>query len=177
MKFPASRRARVILIATAVTCVAAFTVLLLVYGEGQPKHPPKVVANNVSGRPTVCLASDSATATKSATVAKVWAAIQDAAKPNAENAQQLTMPVSDPAQAQSYLAGLISQRCTLIVTVGAPFGQAIAPLAKLVPTIQFTAVEPTSSTTIAGATVVTADEAPDRIRQQMQSIQESTPIR
>lgn len=157
MKFPASTRVRVALAATALA--AGLAVFLFAYPQNQPKHPPKVTANDFSGRPTACLATDSATAAKTDAVTKIWAAMQDSAKPNTDNVQQLITPAAEPAQAQSYLAGLINQHCDLIVTIGRPFGQAISPLATASPSTRFIAIDAGLSQPPPDTALVSTDDA------------------
>ncbi|WP_035840755.1 type 1 periplasmic-binding domain-containing protein [Kitasatospora azatica] len=150
---------------------AAAGAVLLLGGSGHaPVRPAKVVANDVSGRGTACLAADSATAAAGATVTGVWSAMQAAAGTGQQqrNVQQLIMPATDAEQARPYLAGLLSQRCDLIVTVGRPFGQAAPALSVGHQGVRFVAVDAAlPGDPPPGVTLLAGDQAPDAVRRQV----------
>ncbi|WP_431676047.1 hypothetical protein [Kitasatospora sp. KL5] len=89
--------------------------------------PPLVPASDYSGRPSACLASsDDKDAQPDARNA--WLSMQNAAKGLRVNVQQLTVQAAARQEASPYLAGLIAQHCTLIVTVGPAFATAVPDL-------------------------------------------------
>ncbi len=144
-----SQRARrtAALVAGAALAALCATVLLL----GSPgTRPAKVIANDLSDRPTACLAADGQTPSESAKVSRTWNAMLSGAKGLKINVQQLILAAKTPAQARPYLAGLLEQHCTLVVTVGIPFSQAIPADQKLAPHTHFLAIDggtlPTSTT-------------------------------
>lgn len=96
--------------------------------------------------------------------------MQAAGPGTSKNVQQLIEPATTSAQAQPYLAGLISQRCDLIVTVGPTFAQAIRQLAEASPATRFTAVDSALATAPANITLVTADQAAAVVQQQVQGL-------
>ncbi|MCG6500112.1 hypothetical protein, partial [Kitasatospora sp. A2-31] len=128
---------RRLLPAVLVAAVAAgLAALALVRGSGNDQAPPPARANDLSGRATACLAADSATAAGNDTVSSVWTAMQKAGTQHGTNVQQMIAPAIDAGQSGPVLAGLVTQRCDLIVTVGAPFGQAGPALASAVPSLR-----------------------------------------
>ncbi|WP_329579397.1 hypothetical protein OG500_11455 [Kitasatospora sp. NBC_01250] len=169
-------RPRTYLIAGGCAGAAAVTVSMVILL--QPRHhisaPPKVVANDYSGRATACLATDTTTAGKSKDVAKIWAAMQSAGTQGGKNVQQVIQPATTAEQAQPYLAGLVSQRCDLIVTVGPTFGQAIQAIAKAAPAAQFTAVDSSLTAPATSVTLVPMDQAAARVQQQVLALRHST---
>ncbi|GAB2699216.1 hypothetical protein [Kitasatospora kifunensis] len=170
LRIPRRHRARYITGACAGIAAAITAVVLL-----QPAHhapaPPKVVANDFSGRATACLATDTTTAGKGDNVTKIWTSMQSAGSRSGKNVQQLIQPATSADQAQPYLAGLISQHCDLIVTVGPAFGQAIPALAKADPAARFTAVDSTITNPPPGVTLLANDQAVSAIGQQVQALQ------
>ena len=159
------------IIALLAGVLAAGTAILLFHPGDRSAIPPKVVANDVSGRATACLATDTATANKSDQVAKIWSAVQAAGAQSGKNVEQLIKPATDSGQATPYLAGLVSQRCDLIITIGPAFGQAVPTLAKADPAIRFTAVDSSLTTAPPGVTVAPTDQAVAFIQQQVQTVQ------
>ena len=136
---PGQYRRRVGFLATSGAVLAAICATAMLLVSHSP-YPAKVIANDLSGRPTACLATDSQTASKDADVAQTWAAMLNGVKGLGINVQRLILPAKTPSQARPYLAGLIQQHCTLVVTVGTPFGQAIPADQKLAPQTQFIAI-------------------------------------
>jgi len=99
-----------------------------------------VSAANYSGLPTACLAADSGDVAERPLAQAIWAAMQQAARGKAINVQQLVVPAGKADQALPYLAGLISQHCTLIVAVTPPFTDALPDIAKSSPATKVTAI-------------------------------------
>jgi basic membrane protein A len=173
LRIPRRHRARYVT-GACVGIAAAITAVVLLQPAHHTPAPPKVVANDFSGRATACLATDTATAGKTDNVTKVWTSMQSAGNRSGKNIQQLIQPATSADQAQPYLAGLISQRCDLIVTVGPTFGQAIPALAKADPAARFTAIDSAISSPPPGVTLLTSDQAVSAIGQQVQALQHAT---
>ncbi|MFC8450242.1 hypothetical protein [Kitasatospora sp. NPDC057223] len=150
---------------------AGGTVVLLLGSESKPARPALVVANDVSGRATACLATDTATATTTDAVPEIWAAMQAAGSESATNVQQLITPAVDADQAEPHLAGLLSQHCDLIVTVGPAFGLAVPKLALLVPAVRFTAIASTFTGSIPNVTLLGRESPVNAVRQQVTTLQ------
>ncbi|MGW4692195.1 hypothetical protein ACWEO1_07440 [Kitasatospora cineracea] len=106
-----------------------------------PAPRPPVVVDNVSARPRVCLAADSATAARNDTVSSVWTALQRSAAARSSNLQQFVEPATDPERAQALLAGVLNRHCALVVTVGPVFAAAIGPVGGSSPATVFVAVD------------------------------------
>lgn len=104
-------------------------------------HAAPIVVQDVSGRPTACLAADPA----HSGVDAVWEAMRTS-KPSTVNVQQLIVPVDSAERAAPYLAGMLSQHCDLIVTIGPAFGQAAATQAKDHPGVRFLAADAAGQT-------------------------------
>lgn len=134
---PRSRRVTALLVGAALAAVCVTALLL----ASRNSPPPKVTANDLSGRPTACLAADARTASTTREVTQTWNAMQSGARGRTINVQQLVLAAKNPAQAQPYLAGLLEQGCTFVVTVGEPFGQAIPADQKLAPRTHFLAID------------------------------------
>lgn len=152
--------------------VAGGAVLAGWRGDGPPAA---VAADDVSGRPTVCMAADTATAAGSSAVDAVWSTLRAGAGEGragepARNVQQLVVPAGDAEHARPYLAGLVQRRCDLIVTVGRPFGRAAADLAGTTASVRFTAVDSGVSGSPAGVTLLTAGRAGDTLRAEMAAL-------
>ncbi|SEM75138.1 hypothetical protein [Streptacidiphilus jiangxiensis] len=131
------RRNTILLAAVAAIAAACLAAVLTFSGDGAP---PKVLAADLSGRPTACLAADTATTSRDTTTTRTWTAMQHGAQGLKVNIQQLVLPAT-ATQAKPYLAGLLAQHCNLVVTVGQPFGAAIAADAHLSPTTHFMTVD------------------------------------
>ncbi|MEV5943428.1 hypothetical protein [Streptomyces sp. NPDC051994] len=148
---------RAIILATV--CAALAGVLVLLLDDG-PDAPPKVVANDLSGRPTACLAADSTTASGSQRVAEIWSSMQHAAHSRPINVQQLILPAKSPADAQPHVAGLLNRHCSLIVTVGPAFGQATTALVSKSPAgTRFTTIDASLTTPPSGITALNGKDA------------------
>ena len=117
--------------------------------------PPLVAATNYSGRPTACLAADSTDGPGLPLARSVWKAMQEASKGKAVNVQQLTVAAPNHEQAAPYLAGLLAQHCTLIITVSPSFTDALPGIAKASPTTQLTAATTTDHPAPKGVRTVT----------------------
>jgi basic membrane lipoprotein Med (substrate-binding protein (PBP1-ABC) superfamily) len=130
-------RASILIVCTALVAGAAAVWLV----GSHNTTPPKIIANDLSGRPTACLAADSRTAAESSEVTQTWSEMLSGAKGLKINVQQLILAAKNPSQATPYLAGLLEQHCTLVVTVGVPFGQAIPAGLKVAPRTRFIAVD------------------------------------
>ncbi|MFC1413039.1 hypothetical protein ACEZCY_08995 [Streptacidiphilus sp. N1-12] len=129
----------------------------LVWGlTGGSSAPPPVVAADLSGRPTACMAADQATASKNPDTKLTWAAMQHGAQNRKINIQQLVLPATS-TQAKPYLAGLLAQHCDLVVTIGSPFGHAIPTSAHLAPTTRFLAID---AGTLPAASALTTIDGP-----------------
>lgn len=158
---PGRRRTTAIL--GAVTAAAAACLAAVIAFSGGDA-PPKVVAADLSGRPTACLAADQATSSKNPDANQAWTAMQHGAHGLKVNIQQLVLPAT-PAQTKPYLAGLLAQHCNLVVTVGRPFGEAIAAEVHLSPATRFLAIDagtlPTATeiTRLDGASSATSVQA------------------
>jgi hypothetical protein len=147
--------------------IAAFVVL----PHGSPSaKPAKIVIADVSGRPTACLAADTISTGKSPVFERIWAAMHVGAAGRSINLQQLVLPVTSPHRAQPYLAGLLTQHCNVIVTIGPDFGQAIPAQLKAFPTSHFTAVDPGLTTSYARVTQVAAEQAPMTVQLEVNTL-------
>ena len=86
------------------------------------------------------------------------------------NVQQLILAAKTPSQARPYLAGLLEHHCTLVVTVGTPFSQAVAADERLAPQTRFITVDggilPATSTVLQTNT----SEAPALVLGQVRSL-------
>ncbi|KDN80444.1 hypothetical protein [Kitasatospora cheerisanensis] len=124
----------------------------------------RVTADDYSGRPSACVAADDSPATATL-LQHTWAVVQQAAKDSSVNAQQLAMPAVGAKDAAPYLAGLVAQQCTLLVTVGPAFTAAVPAVAKDAPKTRFVAVAPPGGTDLTGtgATVLTEDQLATRL--------------
>jgi len=162
---PRTRRITALFVGTTLAAVC-MTALLL---GSRNSPPPKVIANDLSGRPTACLAADSQTASKTSEVTQTWAAMQSGARGLKINVQQLILVAKNPSQAQPYLAGLLEQHCTFVVTVGRPFGQAIPSDQKLAPHTHFLAIDAGALSTNAYLQSSTADNL-TLVRDQVRSL-------
>ncbi|MFF7633638.1 hypothetical protein ACFZB9_10870 [Kitasatospora sp. NPDC008050] len=103
-------------------------------------------------------------------MAEIWAAMQSAGTRSGKNVQQVIQPAGSAEQAQPYLAGLISQRCDLIVTVGSAFGQAVPALAKADPAARFVTVDASLTGAPGGVTLLGGDGAAARVGEQVQGL-------
>ncbi|QKW18533.1 hypothetical protein HUT16_05170 [Kitasatospora sp. NA04385] len=128
--------------------------------RGGDDAPAKVVANDYSGRPSVCLAADDSAAS-AGTVQHTWTVLQQAGRDSGVNVQQLVVPAGDAAAAAPYLSGLVAQRCTLVVTAGASFDGALPVVAGGAPQVRFIAVDPPTGTDLKGAAALTLDQLSD----------------
>jgi basic membrane lipoprotein Med (substrate-binding protein (PBP1-ABC) superfamily) len=162
------RRLALATLGAAVIATTATLLLLPSSSSGSPKTTRIAVAN-VSGRPTACLAADSATAGSGDEVAKIWAAMQSSG--TGKNIQQLIQPAKTATQAQPYLGSLITQHCDLIITVGPSFGQAVPAVLKAAPSTRFTAIDSGLSAAPTGVTVVSGAREADEVRQQVANLQ------
>ncbi|MCX4745895.1 hypothetical protein OG455_10220 [Kitasatospora sp. NBC_01287] len=168
-----SARGLTALAATIAATVTAAALLWPGHHSAAP-HQPRVIVADVSGRATACLASDSATAARTSEVAQVWTAMQTAGTQGTKNIQQLIEPAANATQAQPYLASLITQHCDLIITVGPAFGQAVPALAKADPTVRFTAVDSSLTSSPADVTLVEPQQANELVQQQLQGLRHNT---
>ncbi|GLW75126.1 hypothetical protein Kpho02_74230 [Kitasatospora phosalacinea] len=135
------RSGRLLAVAATVLVLIGAALAGWAWWRPDPEPRPQVVANNVSERPRVCLAADSATAARGDTVSAVWTALQRSAAARSSNLQQFVEPAADPARAQALLAGLLNRHCALVVTVGPAFATAIAPVGGSSPATTFVAVD------------------------------------
>ncbi|MFF0416295.1 hypothetical protein ACFYUY_38435 [Kitasatospora sp. NPDC004745] len=142
----------------AAIAAAVFGYALLM-GDGASHHTGAPRANDVSGRATACLAADSASTTGGDTVTRIWSAMQSAGSQHDANVQQVVEPAANAEQAFPHLAGLLVQHCDLIVTVGAPFGQATPGIAAAAPSVPIIAVDSTLATTPPNVTLLTGPDA------------------
>ncbi|MFE6869234.1 hypothetical protein ACFVFS_22075 [Kitasatospora sp. NPDC057692] len=163
-------RGRRRLLTAAGSCLAiglAVSGLLVLREPGDRDSRLAVAVNDVSGRATACLAADTATATGSGAVAAVWAAMQTAGRQHDTSVQQMITPVTGAEQAAPYLAGLVTQRCDMIVTVGTPFGQAGPTLASAVPSLRITAVDSALAGAPAGMILLNGPDAAAQVAEQV----------
>ena len=159
-------RPRALVSAAVLGVVAVLAAVVAFYPSGSSR-PPRVVAADVSNRPTACLAADARTSAANGTFGAVWAAMQHGAKGRPINVQQLVLPAADAAAARPLLAGLLEQRCSLIVTVG----QAIAATVKIAPrTTRFTAVAAGDAPLPRGVTSLPAATAPAAVEQEIEQM-------
>ncbi|MGA5821504.1 hypothetical protein ACPC54_26985 [Kitasatospora sp. NPDC094028] len=162
---------RTLLIASLVVAAAATALgYVLFTGDGTPRATA-ANANDVSGRATACLAADSTSSTGSDTVTGIWSAMQSAGAQHSTNVQQMIEPATTAEQAAPHLAGLLAQHCDLIVTVGAPFGQATTRIASAAPSVPIIAVDSTLSASPANVTVLAGPDAAARITERIGSLQ------
>ncbi|MFJ9693974.1 hypothetical protein [Kitasatospora sp. NPDC101183] len=165
-----SRHRRALLAAAVGAAAAAVAVGFALSGDDEPAAPA-VHANDVSKRATACLAADSATASGGELFGQVWSAMQTAGARNDRNVQQLVVPAAGAEQAGPYLSGLVAQRCDLIVTVGAPFGQASSTVAQASPAVRLTAVDSTLGSAPANVTLLAGADAAGRVAEQVGGLQ------
>ncbi|MER7672374.1 hypothetical protein ABTY61_28475 [Kitasatospora sp. NPDC096128] len=168
---PRLRPGRPILVVSALGATAAAVLgYVLFTGHGTPRTT-SAKANDVSGRATACLAADSASATGGDTVAGIWSAMQSAGTQHSTNVQRMIEPATTTEQAAPHLAGLLVQHCDLIVTVGAPFGQAAPGIASAASSVPIIAVDSTLSSAPANVTLLTGSGAAARITERVIGLQ------
>ncbi|MET9182881.1 hypothetical protein ABZX88_32410 [Kitasatospora aureofaciens] len=163
-------RRTVVISCLAVTATAAVLGYVLFTGDGTPRATA-AKANDVSGRATACLATDSASSTGGDTVTGIWSAMQSAGAQHGTNVQQVIEPATTAEQAAPHLAGLLVQHCDLIVTIGAPFGQATTGIASAAPSVPIIAVDSTLSAAPANVTLLASPDAPARITEWVGGLQ------
>lgn len=157
-------------LAIATALVAAVLVLTDPFADTS-SPPAKVVAADLSGRPTACLATDTSTAGRGTEVRDLWAVMQSAAAHRSINVQQLVMPASSTKQARPYLAGLLNQHCQLIVTIGTPFGEAVRALAGANAQSRFDVVQSPAGSTADNITFLTQASAMTEIGSEVRHLQ------
>ncbi|GAA2773161.1 hypothetical protein [Kitasatospora cinereorecta] len=163
-----SRRNR-LLIALATLLAGTAVTLLWWKPWTHDSTPPRVAAADYSGRPSACLAAADDEATRAA-AQNAWHAMQDAAKGQAVNVQQLTVPAATREQAAPYLAGLIAQHCTLIITVGPAAGSAVPDLLAPAAGTRFTTVDAGEDLHDPRITQLSSKEAPSRLADQVRGL-------
>ncbi|MEV7124271.1 hypothetical protein [Kitasatospora griseola] len=157
-------------LAAAVAVVLLGTALSAwLWPQGGGETSARVVANDYSGRPSACLAADDSAAIAQ-TVQHAWTVLQQSRQDSQVNVQQLVIPVKDAAEAAPYLSGLTAQRCSLIVTVGAPFNGALPSVAKDASHVRFIAIDPPAGTDLKGATALTTGQLPERLGQSVRDL-------
>ncbi|GLW59494.1 hypothetical protein [Kitasatospora phosalacinea] len=164
------RTSRGLVLAAATTVVllgASLTIWLWPGTDGDPLA--KVTANDYSGRPSVCLAADDSVASAQI-VQHTWTVLQQSGQDSQVNVQQLVVPAKDTAEAVPYLAGLVAQRCTMVVTAGAAFDRALPSIVKDAPHVRFVAIDPPAGTDLKGTTALTSDQLPDRLGQNVRDL-------
>ncbi len=152
----------------ALACVAATVGALWVFFATRHVSNPLKVAD-VSGRPTACLASDSAPSS-AATASHLWSVMRHAVSGEHVNVQQIQVPIARGGNAEPYLAGLVNQRCDLVVTIGEPFGQAVSELLRTSRRGQFLAVDSGLAEGATRLTLADADTAPRAVQAAMTAL-------
>jgi basic membrane lipoprotein Med (substrate-binding protein (PBP1-ABC) superfamily) len=130
---------------------AAVAVIVLISGivaffvlrddEGDDK-PPLPVARNASLNPVVCAAIGTDDPTGTATSDSAWQALLDAAATDKLNAQRLPVTATSPADAETYLAGLVARKCRVVVATGPHVTAAARAMAARGTDIQWAITDP-----------------------------------
>ncbi|GLW58859.1 hypothetical protein [Kitasatospora phosalacinea] len=162
------RPSRTLTLAAAAAALLVIAAALWPWPHDDGGAPAKTTANDYSLRPSACLAADDST-TSAPLVQHTWTALQQAGQDNQVNVQQLVIPAKDSTDAAPYLSGLIAQRCTMVVTVGAPFNTALPAIAENAPHVRFVAIDPPTGTDLKGATSLTPDQL-DQLDQSLHSL-------
>ncbi|GGR07167.1 BMP family ABC transporter substrate-binding protein [Kitasatospora griseola] len=157
-RLPRRIRTRKILIISA-GFAAAFLAAAALHLLDGPPAVQKPDIRNVSGRATACLASDSTTFQASPAAADVWTALRNQGAARNVNVQQLVTPVETDEQAATYLAGLTSRHCNLIVTIGERFNRVAPNVAETNPGTAFTAIESKSDSASSGKVSIETQES------------------
>ncbi|WP_110672468.1 BMP family ABC transporter substrate-binding protein [Streptomyces tateyamensis] len=97
--------------------------------------------------------------------------MQTTAAQSSKNVQQVIQPADTAAKAAPYLAGLVSQHCDLVVTIGPAFDQAAGAVASGSAATRFSIVGPVATGSPANVESVRADDAPTVVSQQVATLQ------
>lgn len=140
-------RTKLIIAAIAMAMVIAGVVVTFfaLHDDGDDK-PELPVARNASLNPVICAAIGTDDPSGQATADAAWQALLDAAGTNKVNAQRLPITATSPADAETYLAGLVARKCRVIVATGQHVAIAARSMAARGTEVQWVIAGPGQST-------------------------------
>ncbi|ARP72902.1 hypothetical protein LK07_27520 [Streptomyces pluripotens] len=116
---------RYVLPAVLLGAVAA-AVLVLLPDSGNTTSTQAPAAQNISGRPRVCLLqTDTHSTSDRTTEQQVWSALQRVTPSGRVNLQRLSAGSATGRQLAPYLNSLVARHCRLIIAVGRPLAEPV----------------------------------------------------